>query len=110
MIFTELVLLPADEIKRLQGILDKTLPWPSVYPDRYETFTAASVSFGDDWEIDVNIVAGEMSKPFVDVVLFQGGCEVYGWDLADTILGEWQVVLGDDINRAFKLEIRQEEA
>ncbi len=108
MIYTETVLLPKDEIVRLQGILDKTLPWPAVYPDRYETFTAVSVSFGDDWEMDVNICACE-EKPYVDVTLYQSGCEVYGWDISDLIMGEWQVVLGDDIGRAFKLEIRQEE-
>ncbi len=108
MIFTETVLLSAEDIKRYNGILDGTVAWPDDLPEHTETILAASVHFGDLWEMDVSICPGEPT-PFVDAVLFHDGCECYAWDISEVIHGEWQVVLGDDIGRAFKLEIRAEE-
>ncbi len=109
MMFTETVLLPKEKLEYFQNLLAGTIDWParpsSSAPD---IIYAAYAEFGDGWELDVNIVQG-FDKPFVDAILFHDGSECYGWDITDSILGEWQVVLGDDINRAFKLEIRAEE-
>ena len=118
MIYTEIVLLPKDELKRFQDLLDGTVEWSHGsdaleisdkidYVDS-DIIHAVGVAFGDLWEMDVNIVNGK-DKPFIDAVLFHDGCECYAWDISDNIVGEWQVVLGDDIGRAFKLEVRAEE-
>ena len=101
MIFTEIVELPKDEVVRFKGIIDMT---NELCPPIWDTVEAVSVDFGYGWEIDINICNGEPS-PYVDAVLFHDGCEVYTWEITDSVLGEWQVVLGGDINRAFRLEI-----
>lgn len=107
MIFTETRELPLADIQRFNGILDGTIKWPSTWPDRYETIEVLSVNFGDGWEIDINICFGEPT-PYVDAVLFENGCEVYAWEIAEDIVGEWQVVLDGTINKAFRLEIAVE--
>ena len=107
MIFIEIRELPQADIRRYHSILDGTRPWP-VTPDRDEVILVLSVDFGYGWEMDVNICKGEPT-PYVDVVLFHDGCEVYSWEICDELVGEWQVVLGADLNRAFRLEIRPEE-
>lgn len=109
MIFTEIRELPLADIQRYHSIIDGTTKWPSSWPDRYETIEVLSVDFGGGWEMDINICHGEPT-PYVDAVLFHDGCEVYAWEISETLVGEWQVVLGDDINRAFRLDIRAEES
>lgn len=107
MIFTEIRELPLADIQHFQSILDGETPWPTdrLYDD--EMITAVTVNFGDGWEIDVNIVKGEPT-PYVDAILFHDGHEVYTWEIAEDITGEWSVVLDGTINKAFRLEIAVE--
>lgn len=109
MIFTETRELPEADIKYFQSILDGETPWPTDRPYDDEMITAVTVDFGYGWEIDVNIVKGEPT-PYVDAILFHDGHEVYTWEISETLVGEWQVVLGADLNRAFRLEIWPEES
>lgn len=107
MIFTETVEMSLEDIKRYDGIINGTIAWPSTWPDRYETISVLTVNFGDGWEADVNICSGDPT-PYVDAILFHDGCEVYLWEITENIVGEWQCVLGGDINRAFRFEIAAE--
>lgn len=100
MIFTEDRELPRADIERFQSIIDGTSPWPS----DNDTIEVLTVDFGYGWEIDINIVNGEPT-PFVDVMLFHDGSEVYAWEISERVTGEWAVVLGEDINRAFRLQV-----
>ena len=90
MIFTETVLLTKEDLERFQGLLDGTIEWPKeTFSSAPDIIYAAYAYFGDEWELDVNIVQGEL-KPFVDAKLFHQGSEVYNFfddqDITDSIV------------------------
>lgn len=101
MIFTEDRELPKADIERFQSIIDGTTEWPSA--DR-DVIDVLSVDFGYGWEVDINICRG-IPTPYVDAILFHEGHEVYLWEISECVTGEWAVVLGEDINRAFRLQV-----
>lgn len=110
MIFTKTVLISAEEIKNYNGILDGTVEWPTTVGHK-DAILVASIDFDDGWEIDVNICKGE-STPYVDAILFRDGAEIYTWEIAKAIDGEWEVDLGGarrSERLVFKLYIQEEE-
>lgn len=107
MIYTKIVELPLADIKRLQSIIDGTIPFPDQRPHGDEIMCVSSFDFGDGWEIDINIVKGQPT-PYLDAILYHHGCEVYGWDISEEIMGEWTVVLGGELDVAFRYEIAPE--
>lgn len=106
MIYTAIRELSADKIAEYGAVL-KGKAWPLKWPDDDDSFLVMSHNFGDGWEIDIKITKGEPT-PFLDVILYEHGCEVHGWDISDDILGEWSVVMGGVINAAFRFEIAPE--
>lgn len=107
MIYTKTVEIPIDDIKRLQSIVDGTIPFPTDNSYVDEIICVSSFDFGDGWEIDINIVKGEPT-PYIDAILYHNSCEVYGWELSEEITGEWSVVLGGELDVAFRYEIAPE--
>jgi len=106
MIYTAIREMSATDIAKYESaLLGET--WPLKYPDDDDSVLVMSHDFGDGWEIDVKITKGNPT-PFLDVMLFEDGCEVYAWELSEELLGEWTVVMGGNIDAAFRFEIAAE--
>lgn len=101
MIYHETRTIPIADVRRYQDIIDSKVGWLTVWPDDTEVIEVLSVDFGNGWEIDINIVKGEPT-PYVDAILFEHGCEVYAWEISESLIGELSVVLSKD---EFHLEI-----
>lgn len=104
MIFTETREIPEADLVRLQAIIDGKSPWPERTLYAEDIISVLAIEFGDGWEMDINIVKGEPT-PYVDAILFHDGSEVYTWEIRERVTGCWELVLGGDINRAFRLEV-----
>lgn len=107
MIYTAQRELPQAKITELEAILSGKEPWPLNWPDDDEIIQIITHDFGDGWEIDINLVKGEPT-PYIDAILYEKGCEVYGWELTDKVLEEWSVVMGGVIDTAVRFEIVKE--
>ena len=71
-----------------------------------DSYVVFSVVWPRGWEMDFNIVRG-YEKPYIDVTLFQDGCEVYTWEPVDNFFendGVWMVVL-EDGSEAFRVDL-----
>ncbi len=106
MIYTAIRELPLHKIAEYRDILAGK-SWPLKYPDDDDSVLVMSHDFGDGWEIDIKIIKGDPT-PFLDVILYEHGCEVHGWEISDEVLGEWSVVMGGVVNAAFRFEIARE--
>jgi len=75
-------------------------------PDTIATFTA---NFGGGLEADIKVCNTESdSKPYVDAVLFQDGCEVGLLDVGDELAGEYLFDDPDNPGEELQVIVREE--
>ena len=91
--------IPREVYDRFQAILNGTREWE----DEGDSVTVFSIAFDEGWEIAFSCVP-PTEKPYLDVILFQNGEEVWGWEISDSLLGCWETVMGGYINAAFRVE------
>lgn len=79
------------------GYLSKNVSWDGINDTMY------SVDFPEGYSIDVNLINAPRT-PYVEVILYKDGDEMFTWEYGDTIYGCWECVFGGEIQRAFRLE------
>ena len=105
MIYTRDKTFTSEVFCKFQALLNGEADWDSLSSPEKErdSITVTSVSMGDGYEIDFNVVRGH-DKPYLDVVLFENGNEFYTWEIRDHLGGCWETVFGGDIQKAFRVE------
>lgn len=108
MIYTEDFTIPRHTFDLFEAILRGNRPWEDGVDGAIScgqnVITAFSISFGDGFGVDFNITKCERDKPYLDVILFDEGCEMYTWEIRESLLGCWEAVFGGDIQKAFRVE------
>ena len=108
MIYVENFDIPRKTFDLYEAILRGERPWEDgIVGDvgvGQDMITAFSVDMGDDYVIDFNITKCEQNVPYLDIILFEDGCEVYSWPISDTLLGCWEAVFGGVTQSAFRVE------
>ena len=82
----KVISVPKDIHDQLQAILD--IPeGHSTEHDRDGVIFTLTADFPGDIEADIKVCNGD--TPYVDAVLFEGGCEVQVLEVSDTLEGEY---------------------
>ncbi len=108
MIYVEHFDIPRATFDLFEEILRGNLPWKDGIEGGVgigqDMITAFSINMGDDFVIDFNVTQCERDKPYLEVILFEDGCEFYTWEISDSLLGCWETVFGGVIQKAFSVE------
>ena len=101
MIYVENFDIPRAVYDKYEPVLRGTEQW---LDGDEECVTVFSVNMGDDFEIDFNVNNCEHDSPYLDVVLVDHGCEMYTWEISNSLLGCWEAVFGGVTQKAFRVE------
>jgi len=101
MLYESVIIVPRDEVVRLQAILDRASGSYMMDDEVVETFTAKFPN--SPCEVDIKVV--DADPPYVDPVLFNRvGVQVGCLDVADTLCGKYVFTVGED---TFSVVVRE---
>ncbi len=101
MIYVEYFDVPRKLFDKYEPVLLGTQEW---LDGDEEVVTVFSVDMGDSFVVDFNLTNCERDKPYLDVILFDDGCEMYTWEIRESLLGCWEAVFGGVTQKAFRVE------
>lgn len=74
---------------------------------KYETVVAWGVAFDEGYDVDIKVCASNNGDPlWCEAVLFLNGSEVSCTDVADELVGTWELFDGEKV---FQVDVKVEE-